>query len=154
MKWTKMVLFGIGRKLSRECFKGVFKGAPIAKFWISTLEFAHETLTIGFVVPQNPGSDGWNYRFEHQCETRAICVFWRENFWWTYFGRQRLNFEMIFVPDRSNGSQGATCWQKISEKIKPRFYTIFSLKNFRFSDNFFYGFLELESKKQHGLRFE
>ena len=130
------------------------KGAPIAKFRISTSEFGHETHTIGFVVPQNPGSASWKYRFEHQCETTAIFNFWREDFMWTFFGKQRLNFEMIFVPDRSNGSQGATCWQKISEKIKPRFYTIFSLKNFRFSDNFFYGFLELESKKQHGLRFE
>ena len=118
------------------------------------MEFAHETPTNRFTVPQNPGSDGWNYRFEHQCETRAICVFWREDFWWTYFGKQRINFEMIFVPDRSNGSQGAICWQKIAEKVKPEFYTIVSLKNFRFSDNFFYGFLELESKKQHGLRFE
>ena len=142
------------QSLGREISHKRLKGAPIAKFWISTLEFAHETLTIGFVVPQNPESDGRNYRFEYQCETRAICVFWRQDFWWTYFGKQWLNFEMITVPDRSNGSQEAICRHKISEKINSRFYTIFSLKIFRFSDNFFYGFLELGWKKQHGLRFE
>ena len=61
------------------------KGVPIAKFWISTSEFGHETLTIGLVVPQNPGSDGRNYRFAHQRETGAIFVFWREDFMWTFF---------------------------------------------------------------------
>ena len=60
------------RVLSR---KKRFKGVPIAKFSISTLEFGHETPTIGFFVPQNPGSDGRNYRFEHQRETSAIFVF-------------------------------------------------------------------------------
>ena len=51
------------------------KGVPIAKFWILTSEFGHETLTIGLVVPQNPGSDGRNYRFAHQRETGAILLF-------------------------------------------------------------------------------
>ena len=63
------------------------KGVPIAKFWISTLKFGHETLTIGFVVPQNPGSDGWNYRFERGRETGAIFIFWREYFMWTFLGQ-------------------------------------------------------------------
>ena len=57
------------------------KGVPIAKYWISTLEFGHETLTIGFVVPQNPGSDGWIYRFEYQCETGAFFCFLAWNFY-------------------------------------------------------------------------
>ena len=55
------------------------KGVPIAKFWFSTLEIGHETYTIGFAVPQNPRSGGWNYRLGSQSETGAIFVFsaWR-----------------------------------------------------------------------------
>ena len=63
----------------------ILEGVPIAKFWISTSEFGLETLTIELVVPQNPGSDGRNYRFAHQRETGAIFVFWREDFMWTFF---------------------------------------------------------------------
>ncbi len=75
----------IGDQIRNFTLETLFKGVPIAKFWISTSEFGHETPTIGFVVPQNPGSDGRNYRFEHKSETTAIFVFWREDFMWTFF---------------------------------------------------------------------
>ena len=55
---------------------------------ISTTELGHETLIIcRFVVSQNPGSDGWNYRIQYQRETKAIFGFWREHFFRAIFGQ-------------------------------------------------------------------
>ena len=71
-------------KLALHSWQTPLKGAPIAKFRLLTLEFGHETPTIRFVVPQNPGSDGRNYRFEHRRETGAIFIFWREYSMWTF----------------------------------------------------------------------
>ena len=118
----------------------LLKGAPIAKFWISTSEFGHETLTIGFVVPQNPGSDGWKYRFEHQCETTAIFIFLHEDFMWPFFDQWRLIFRVKFILRRLIGSQGAIFNKEILRKNKPRFLRIFLLKNFRFFLTIFCGF--------------
>ena len=56
------------------------KGVQIAKFLISTSEYWHETLIIGFLVPYNPGSNGRNNRFAHQREIGAIFVVWRVDF--------------------------------------------------------------------------
>ena len=46
-----------GQSKVRDNILRRLKSAPIAKSRISTLKFGHETLAIGFVVPQNPGSD-------------------------------------------------------------------------------------------------
>ena len=88
-------------------FDQSFKGVPIAKFWISTSEYGYETLTIGFVVPQKPGSDGWKYRFEYQCETTAIFIFSREDFVRMIFDQRGLIFWMKFLLERLSGSQEA-----------------------------------------------
>ena len=54
----------------------LFKGAPIAKFGFLTFEFGVETITIEFVIPQNLGSDGRNYRFDPYIESGAKFVIW------------------------------------------------------------------------------
>ena len=122
------------------------KGAPIAKFRLSTLEFGHQTPTIRFVVPQNPGSNGRNYRFEHRRETGAILIFWREYSMWTFLGQQRLVFDVKFTLNRWNGSQGTIFCQEKLEKNKTQFLTIFFLKILRFFRHFFCSFFNFSIK--------
>ena len=56
------------------------KGAPIAKFRFSTFEFGVETITIGFVILQNPGSGGRNFRIDPYVEVTAKLIFWHGAF--------------------------------------------------------------------------
>ena len=122
------------------------KGAPIADFGISTLEFGHETPTIGFVTSQNPGFGGRNYRFGHRFEIGAFSVFWCLDTLWSFFGYQKFDLNIKYLLHVSSEGQGTIkCQQKI-RKNKSRFLRNFFVKNFPFFQHFFFRFFRPAQK--------
>ena len=121
------------------------KGAPIAKFRFSTFEFGVETIFIGFVILENPGSGGRNFRIDPYLEVTAKLTFWRGAFWWTIFDLWRLNFIIKFLLVTSLGTQGTILWLKILEINKSGFLMIFFPGIFNFFFQFFYGFFKFSA---------
>ena len=120
----------------------MLKGAPIAKFGLSTFEFGVVTITIGFVILENPGSGGRNFRIDPYIEVTAKLTFWRGAFWWTFFDHWKLNFIIKLSLITSLGTQETILWLKILETNKSGFLMIFFPEIFNFFFQFFYGFFK------------
>ena len=123
----------------------ILKGAPIAKSGFSTFEFGVETIIIGFVILQNPGSGGRNFRFGSYTENIAKFIFlvWcflMDNFW-----PLKVIFCIKLPLVTLLGTQRTIIESKILEKNKSRFLGIFFPKIFNFFFHFFYGFFKFST---------